>query len=311
MSLILGFDIGGTKTAALVGRRTGEVLHRKEIRTEAARGFQSVFEDICRLGEEVRDAARDRVDVVSVSIGGPLDVQRGIILSPPNLPGWDAIPLKDMLAARFHLPAYIEHDGNAGALAEWMFGAARGKRNVIFLTMGTGFGGGFILDGRLYRGTTDVAGEVGHLRIAEDGPDCYGKPGSLEGFSSGTGIALLAHRVYPGRWKESMTVRDLADDHRQGSVEAQAVFAAAARNFGRGLALLIDTLNPECIVMGGLGMRLQDVLVQPALRVAEEESLPRAWNACQVIPAELGEAIGDRAALCAAIDQAPTQEQTT
>jgi glucokinase len=249
------------------------------------------------------------VDAVSVSIGGPLDVLQGIILSPPNLPGWDAVPLKELLTARFHLPVYVEHDGNAGALAEWMFGAARGKRNVIFLTMGTGFGGGFILDGRLYRGTTDVAGEVGHLRIADDGPDCYGKPGSLEGFTSGTGIALLAHRMYPGRWNKSMTVRDLADADRTGSPEAHAVFAAAARNFGRGLALLIDTLNPECIVLGGLGMRLQDVLVQPALRVAEEESLPRAWKACQVVPAQLGEAIGDLAALCAAIDQAPIQEQ--
>jgi glucokinase len=217
--------------------------------------------------------------------------------------------LKDLFEARFHVPTFVEHDGNAGALAEWMFGAARGKRNVIFLTMGTGFGGGFILDGRLYRGTTDVAGEVGHVRIADDGPDCYGKAGSLEGFSSGTGIALLAHRMYPGKWKTSMTVRELAEDHRSGSSEAHAVFTAAARNFGRGLALLIDTLNPECIVLGGLGMRLQDVLVQPALRVAEEESLPRAWKACEVVPAQLGEHIGDLAALCAAIDQAPIQEQ--
>jgi glucokinase len=309
MSLILGFDIGGTKTAALLGTRSGAVLHRKEIRTDAARGFQPVFEDICLLGEEVRATAHESVDAVSVSIGGPLDVRQGIILSPPNLPGWDAIPLKELLAARFHLPTYVEHDGNAGALAEWMFGAARGKRNVIFLTMGTGFGGGFILDGRLYRGTTDVAGEVGHLRIADDGPDCYGKPGSLEGFTSGTGIALLAQRMYPGLWKKSVTVRDLAEADRNGSAEAHAVFAAAARNFGRGLALLIDTLNPECIVLGGLGMRLQDVLVQPALSVAEEESLPRAWKACQVVPAQLGEAIGDLAALCAAIDQAPIQER--
>jgi glucokinase len=309
MSLILGFDIGGTKTAALLGTRDGTVLHRQEIRTDAARGFPPVFEEICLLGREVCATAQETVDAVSVSIGGPLDVLQGIILSPPNLPGWDAVPLKELLTARFHLPVYVEHDGNAGALAEWMFGAARGKRNVIFLTMGTGFGGGFILDGRLYRGTTDVAGEVGHLRIADDGPDCYGKPGSLEGFTSGTGIALLAHRMYPGRWNKSMTVRDLADADRTGSPEAHAVFAAAARNFGRGLALLIDTLNPECIVLGGLGMRLQDVLVQPALRVAEEESLPRAWKACQVVPAQLGEAIGDLAALCAAIDQAPIQEQ--
>lgn len=306
--MILGFDIGGTKTACVLGTREGAILRREEIPTGAARGFDPVIADLYRLGERVRAGAPGGITAVSASIGGPLDVRRGIILSPPNLPGWDAIPLKDLLAARFGVPAYIEHDGNAGALAEWKFGAARGKRNIIFLTMGTGFGGGFIFDGRLYRGTSDVAGEVGHLRIAEDGPECYGKRGSLEGFASGTGIALLAHRMYPGRWDASVTVRDLAAQHRSGSTEARAVFDAAAVSFGRGLALLIDALNPECIVLGGLGMRLQDVLVAPALRVAEQESLPRAWAACTVVPAQLGESIGDLAALCAAIDQEQQQD---
>lgn len=156
-----------------------------------------------------------------------------------------------------------------------------------------------------------MAGEVGHLRIAEDGPPCYGKSGSLEGFASGTGIALLAHRMFPGHWPQMLSVRELADEHRAGSAEAKAVFTMAAKRFGRGLALLIDTLNPECIVLGGLGMRLQDVLVEPALRTAKEESLPRAWEACQIVPAQLGESIGDLAALCAAIDQAPAEEQST
>lgn len=305
--MILGFDIGGTKTAVVLGTRDGTIVQRKEIRTGADRGFPTVFEEICRLGEEVRLTSGEDVEAASVSIGGPLDVQRGIILSPPNLPGWDEIPLKQLLSDRFQLPVYIEHDGNAGALAEWMFGAARGKQNVIFLTMGTGFGAGFILNGRLYRGTTDMAGEIGHLRIAEDGPLCYGKAGSLEGYASGTGIAMLAQKMFPAQWPPMMTVRDLAGECRAGSAEARAVFTLASKRFGRGLALLIDTLNPECIVLGGLGMRVHDVLVTPALKVAEEESLPRAWKACQIVPAELGESIGDRAALCAAIDQSRTQ----
>lgn len=303
--MILGFDIGGTKTAVVLGTREGTIVHRKEMKTDPVRGFAPVFEDICRLGEEARLLSGQDVDAISVSIGGPLDVLRGIIYSPPNLPGWDAVPLKDALAERFLLPVYVEHDGNAGALAEWKFGAARGKHHVIFLTMGTGFGGGFILGGRLYRGTTDMAGEIGHVRIAEDGPACYGKAGSLEGFASGTGITILAHNMFPNHWPQLITVRDLAQEHRAGSAEAKAVFTLAAKRFGRGLALLIDMLNPECIVLGGLGMRLQDALVAPALRTAKEESLPRAWDACQIVPAQLGESIGDLAALCAAIDQAP------
>src|SRR4029079_4246656 len=118
-----------------------------------------------------------------VSIGGPLDIERGIIKSPPNLPGWDNIPLKDRLTERLNLPVYVEHDGNAGALAEYLFGAGagEGKRNVIFLTMGTGLGAGLILEGRIYRASTDTAGEVGFIHVADDPPAAYGKAGTWEG----------------------------------------------------------------------------------------------------------------------------------
>ncbi len=301
--MILGLDIGGTKSAAILGTSRGEIRMREEIPTQASRGFQPAFNDICALGHEVAAQADEAIDAVSVSIGGPLDVLRGIILSPPNLPGWDRIPLKELLAKEFTLPVYVEHDGNAGALAEWMFGAGQGMRNLVFLTMGTGFGAGLILDGRLYRGTTDVAGEAGHVRIAEDGPPSYGKAGSLEGYASGTGIAHLAHMLHPERWPEGVALRQVAEEAKAGSTEALRVFETASLYLGRGLAMLIDVLNPECIVMGGLGMRLHELLIVPALEVARSESLARAWEACRVVPAQLGEAIGDYAALCAAFDQ--------
>lgn len=301
--MILGFDIGGTKSAAVLGTSRGEIRQRKEIPTATSRGFQPSFDAICALGHEVAAQAGEPIEAVSVSIGGPLDVLRGIILSPPNLPGWDRIPLKELLHKEFNLPVYVEHDGNAGALAEWMFGAGKGMKTVVFLTMGTGFGAGLILDGRLFRGTTDVAGEAGHVRIAEVGPDCYGKPGSLEGYASGTGIARLAHQLYPELWPEGVGLRQVADQARGGSQEALKVFETAALYFGRGLAMMIDILNPQCIILGGLGMRLQELLVEPALRVAQSEALSRAWETCRIVPAQLGEAIGDYAAICAALDQ--------
>ena len=167
-SSIIGLDIGGTKTAAIRGSTSGEILWRKEVSTGAARGFDPVYEQITALAEEALSTATGDALALSVSIGGPLDVEKGLIKGPPNLPGWVNIPLKSLLAERFRLPVYLEHDGNAGALAEFFFGAGRGFRNIVFLTMGTGFGAGLILDGRLYRGTSDVAGEVGHIRIAED-----------------------------------------------------------------------------------------------------------------------------------------------
>ena len=300
---IVGLDIGGTKTAVVRGLPEGKILWRKEIPTRPGRGFDAVFENITAVVAEALSAPALEPVALSVSIGGPLDVLRGIILGPPNLPGWNHVPLKTMLAERFRLPVYIEHDGNAGALAEFFYGAGRGYKNIVFITMGTGFGAGFILDGKLYRGTNDVAGEIGHIRIAEDGPLCYGKRGSLEGFGSGNGIALLASEMYPHLWGKETTVITLYDSFRAGSAEARAVFDRAALYLGRGLAILADILNPQRIILGGLGMRMPDALVEPARKVFEEETLPETKKVCAIVPAELGEAIGDFASICAALDQ--------
>jgi len=300
---ILGLDIGGTKTALVLGSMRGGILWRTQFPTHAGRGFAIVFAEINQTIETALNSAGGNVVAISVSIGGPLDVLNGIIKSPPNLPGWTNIPLKKLLAERYSLPVYIEHDGNAGALAEFYFGAGRNFRNIIFITMGTGFGAGLILNGQLYRGASDCAGEIGHIRIAEDGPWCYGKAGSLEGFGSGTGIAKLAQTMYPKIWNESATVIDIYNKHQAGLHEAREVFERAGFYLGRGLAILADTLNPERIILGGIGMRLGEALLAPAKRVFYEEALPQAAEVCEIVPAQLGEAIGDIASLCAAFDQ--------
>ncbi|MEW6510928.1 MAG: ROK family protein [Bacteroidota bacterium] len=300
---IIGCDIGGTKTAVVLGDGEGLILDRMQFPTEPLRGFPAVYSDLTSHIRTLVQRSSGAIHAISVSIGGPLDIRRGIIKSPPHLPGWTDIPLKDMLGKDFGLPVYVEHDGNAGALAEWYFGAGRGFRNIIFITMGTGFGAGIILDGRLYRGTNDLAGEIGHVRIAEHGPTSYGKAGSLEAFGSGTGIAALARMMYPALWGTESSVADVYDAYRAGSVEALAVFDRAALHLGRGLAMLADTLNPERIILGGIGMRLTDALIEPAKRVFAEEALPAAQSVCQIVPAGLGEAIGDVASLCAAYEQ--------
>ena len=300
---ILGFDIGGTKIGVVIGTTRGEISVRTSFPTHPGRGFQPIFDEMVDRAEEVLKQARSQVVAVSVSIGGPLDVLGGIIKSPPNLPGWTDIPLKQLLVRRFRLPVYVEHDGNAGALAEFYFGAGRGFRNLVFITMGTGFGAGLILDGRLYRGTSDVAGEIGHIRVAEDGPLCYGKAGSLEGFGSGTGIAFLARMMYPDLWGPETTAVDVHTAWHNGSPEARAVFERASFHLGRGLAILADILNPQRIILGGLGVRALEALVAPARRVFSEEALAEATRVCEIVPAEIGESIGDIAALCAALHQ--------
>jgi glucokinase len=300
---IIGLDIGGTKTAVVIGDRKGAILNREQFPTAPERGFAAAFQDLRAAVRRSIERTSGSAVAISVSIGGPLDIGNGVIKSPPHLPGWTDIPLKKLLGEEFRLPVYCEHDGNAGALAEWYFGAGRGFRNIVFITMGTGFGAGLILDGRLYRGTSDVAGEIGHIRIAEHGPRAYGKTGSLEGFASGTGIALLAAAMFPALWGTGATAFDVYEAFRSGSAEAMAVFDRAALHLGRGLAMLVDLLNPERIILGGIGMRIVDALVEPARRVLEAEALPEALRVCAVVPAELGESIGDCAALCAAFDQ--------
>lgn len=302
---IIGLDIGGTKFAVVKGDLQGQVLARSQQPTETQKGFEHTFERICISVEEVLadiSHAGQKAVAISISIGGPLDIEKGIIYSPPNLPGWDAIPLKDLLGQSFRLPVYVEHDGNAGALAEWRFGAGLGTRNLIFLTMGTGLGGGIILNGQLYRGSSDLAGEVGHMRIAPDGPLAYGKRGSWEGLCAGPAFAALAREMYPNRWGEGTTTPEITQFALAGDADALAVVERVATYLGRGLAILADILNPEMIVIGSMAVRLGETLLAPARRAMEEEALPRTYSACRVVPSALGERIGDIAALCAAIE---------
>jgi glucokinase len=301
--VILGLDIGGTKTAVVIGTTRGEILSRKQFPTMPQRGFQPVFDELAACIREVLSSFHGRVDAISVSIGGPLHVLKGIVQSPPNLPGWDNIPLKRLLEEKFDLLVYVEHDGNAGALAEFYFGAGKGYRNIVFLTMGTGFGAGLILDGKLYRGANDTAGEIGHIRIAEEGPLCYGKAGSLEGFGSGTGMAKLAHLMFPTKWSETINVLDLYSSFKSGSLEARQVFERAGFHLGRCFAMIADLLNPERIILGGLGMRIGDAFLPKAEEIFRLEALAQTTQACKIVPAQLGEHIGDIASLCAALDQ--------
>ncbi|MCC6359480.1 MAG: ROK family protein [Phycisphaerales bacterium] len=303
---ILGLDIGGTKTAVVLGDRAGTIHDRIVFGTRPERGFEPTFHELLASLAEMRSRAPRitgrSAGAISVSIGGPLQIEPGIILSPPNLPGWDHIPLRDRLVEATGLPTFIEHDGNAGALAEWYFGAGRGRRHLVFLTLGTGLGAGLILNGDLFRGASDTAGEIGHIRLADSGPVAYGKAGSWEALCSGSGIARLAAHRFPHRWPAGPPdLPTLADFARAGDPEATQVFDEAGRWLGRGLALLIDTLNPELILLGSLAIRLGDLLLPPARAELAREALPTALSACEILPAALGDRHGDVASLCAAI----------
>jgi len=311
---VIGLDVGGTKTACVEGRADGQILTRTEWATEAWRPFAEVFP---RVLEEVQlaiaRAARDgrTLMAISVSVGGPLRIGDGYLINPPHLPGWHDVALKQHLSEAFpELPVFVEHDGNAGALAEFHFGVGQGPsdlRHLIFLTFGTGIGAGLIVNGQILRGATDTAGEVGHWRLAEDGPPGFGKRGSWESFGSGAGLVELAAEMFPERWKTQTPIAELVSAMLEEDREAIAVAEVAGKWMGRGLALLIDALNPQVIVFGSLGVVLGERILGPARKVILEEALPQAAAACELVPAALGKRIGDVAALMAAVTDRSVQ----
>jgi len=255
------------------------------------------------------------VEGVGISCGGPLDSKNGVILTPPNLPDWDRICINDFFENRFGLPVWLCNDADACAVAEWKFGNGRGFRNVVFLTFGTGLGAGLILDGRLYSGTNDMAGECGHIRLCEHGPAGYGKAGSFEGFCSGGGIAqlgyLMAHEsiqrgITPaycpnGLSSNGITAKTIADAADAGDATATEVYRISGEMLGRGLSVLVDILNPEVIIIGSIFNRSRELLWPHAKNVMEKECLNLSYGACKVVTSGLGERLGDYAAVTLAL----------
>jgi glucokinase len=314
VGVFVGFDIGGTKCAVIIGRHDGPAGMRLLGKTvfPTTGSPDRVLDLLVRTARLLmeRGGAAD-VEAIGVSCGGPLDSARGVILSPPNLPGWDEIPVTGILSREMNAPAYLSNDANACAFAEWKYGAGRGCMNMVFLTFGTGMGAGLILDGRLYRGTNDLAGEVGHVRLAEDGPEGYGKRGSFEGFCSGGGIAQTARAEAEARIGRGETVsfcKDLADAAEitardvgeaaiRGDPLAQEILTRSGKYLGRGISILIDVLNPQRIVIGSIYGRCIEFLKPSMEKEIRRQALSSAARVCSVLPAELGEAIGDYAAL--------------
>ena len=284
--MYIGIDIGGTKCAVVRGR--GRNIEKK-LRFETT----SPDETLGRIMDAAGELMTKEVEAIGVSCGGPLDSQKGIIQSPPNLPGWDEIHITDMLKEKFGVGAYLCNDADACALAEWRYGAGEGTRSMIFLTFGTGLGAGLILDGRLYSGACGMAGEIGHVSLYEPTPDAhigYNKRGAVEGYCSGGGIAQYGKG----------SARELGIRAESGDPEAIAVYRRVGEDLGKTAAILVDILNPEAIVIGSIYARSREFIEPSMLETLERQALPQSVRACRILPAALGESIGDIAALSVA-----------
>jgi glucokinase len=312
-----GVDIGGTKTAIVLSSNPPEVLCRTEFATLPARGPAPAMDQIVTTLHQMLSeigATSSSLLGIGVSCGGPLDPHRGIIQAPPNLPTWIDVLIVEILAQEFGCCVRLENDANAGAIAEHLYGAGKGTHDMVFLTMGTGLGAGIIIQDKLYRGASEMAGEIGHVRLTQKGPVGYNKAGSVEGWASGGGMAQVAGSVLKDARKRgykslllemqegrSITAKDVGQAAEKGDAVARRIITLCGRKLGLALAILVDILNPERIVIGGLAMRLGETLLGPARKSLQKEALRQTSSVCTIVPAALGESIGDTAALCVAM----------
>lgn len=313
----LGLDIGGTKLAAGVVGDGGRLLSREVIPARTEEGPETMIARLVAMGRRVvaaSDVPPTAIAATGVSCGGPLDIRTGIVREPTNLPGWIDVPLvarltdgfADLLGGR---PVYLENDANAAAMAEHRYGAGRGVRNLVYLTISTGIGGGAIVDDRIVEGESGNAAEIGHMSLSHDGWECpCGSRGCLEAFASGTNIARRArHRIAAGEPSsltafdtEFITSREVGEAARAGDPLACTVWDETVAVLGAGVGSIINLFNPRLVILGGGVTAVGDQLIAPVRRIALERAFPSMAAEADVVIAELGADIGIVGAVAAA-----------
>ena len=301
--LILGVDLGGTKILTAVTNSQGKMLSRDHSITPAKKGHEAVIQSILESAHRALDQAGVAIsELGAIGVGAPglSNPETGILFTSPNLPGWQDIPLRDIMQKRLGKKTFLINDANAAALGEFYFGAARGARNFIYITLSTGIGGGIVIDGKIYTGAIGAAGEVGHMTIDDEGPICNcGNRGCWETLASGTALAREAkHRIKEGVRTsileyaegdiEKVTAQAIHSAAEQGDSLAKELIARTGYYVGVGLANLINIFNPELIIIGGGLSNIGDMLLEPAFKVAGERAYKEAFQAVRFASAELG-----------------------
>jgi glucokinase len=309
---VLAIDIGGTKLAAGIVDAEGRILERGEVPTHATKGLEPVLDRIIGLGKDLlsRPEVSDvQVHRIGVGCAGPVDIKAGLVFNPPNLPGWNRVPLVDRLQRAIGLPTVLENDANAAGLGEYRYGAGRGARSIVYLTVSTGIGGGIILDGKIWHGLKDAAGEVGHMTVCPDGPLCgCGNRGCLEAMSSGPNIARRAREAMNSGRKTRLseipnfTSADVAQLAEDGDPVAREVWDESVCYLGIGVAAVITILAPERVVIGGGVTRAGNVLFQPLRGQVRQRVKLVPVDSVPILPATLGPDVGILGAAAVALD---------
>ena len=320
MRFVLGIDIGGTNlVVGSVAEDGSAMVASASEPTHSEAGATDVVDRLVGLAERAiattrRDAPGAEILGVGVGAPGPLDTKRGIVLLTPNL-GWVNMPLRQLIHDRLGLPAALDNDANCAVLGEWWVGAARGARHAIGITIGTGIGGGLIIDGQLYHGASDVAGEIGHTTIDTEGRRCKcGNYGCLEAYASGPNIALRAVeeleagaesrlRALVGGDLQKITAQTVYQAAADGDELALEVVNDTAKFLGVGIGNLLNVFNPEVVVVCGGVTLAGDHLFEPLRREVARRAFKPAVTACRIVPGELAGTAGVYGAAKVFLDQ--------
>lgn len=313
---LLGIDLGGTKVAYALGGEDGHPFRQRRRPTEPS-GDPAA--DVARMLADVRallgEAGLEPGDLrsIGVSVPGPFDPESGRVLRPPNLPGWDDVPLRAWLEDAFGRPVQLDNDANAAALAEWRFGAGQGARHLVYLTMSTGVGAGLILDGRLYRGVRAGAGELGHVQLEWNGDACgCGLRGCAEAYLGGASLARRLRQSAPAEsrvvalagGRERVTARHLVAAAKAGDAFARAEMERWVHYLGRLLALSVFAFAPEVIVLGTIAVAAGEALCfDPVRRQVAETTWPHIARDLRILPAVLGETLPAHSGLAVALER--------
>jgi glucokinase len=313
--LLLGIDIGGTKIGFSLGDETGKIYRRLRRATQPSGSAET---DLRRLAEEARrlvgasGARSEQLAAVGVSVPGPFDPDAGLVLGPPNLPSWDRAPVREILAEELGCPVFLENDANAAALAEWRFGAGRGFSHLVYLTMSTGVGGGLILGGRVHRGLSAGAGEVGHMLVEWDGERCgCGLRGCLEAYIGGACWTRRLREITPPSSRvavlsagpENAGPEQVVEAAREGDAFALAEMERFNHYLALALVNLTFALAPEIFVLGTIPTAAGERLCfQPVRERVAARTWPSLSRELKIVPAALGDQLPDYAGLSVAID---------
>ncbi|GLC29926.1 ROK family protein [Clostridium omnivorum] len=307
---VVGIDLGGTKICGALADLDGNILSQCTIPTNAFEGEAAVLNRIIEVIETVMKEAGKYQDVIkAIGIGspGPLDAKKGVIITTPNLPfnNFNLItPIKD----RFNIPTYLDNDANVAAIGEFMLGAGKGTENMVYVTVSTGVGGGAILNGRVYRGNTSNALEIGHTTVLPDGPRCNcGNYGCVEALASGTAIGRQGKEAVAQGLEtslksyENITSYEVFKEAEKGDKVAKDILERSLTFLGIGIANIITSFDPEMVIIGGGVSQAGDIVFDKVREVVNKRCFKAMADGCRILPAALGTKAGVMGAVALAL----------